>query len=254
MQFVFGAGDFFGVPLLDASGNSITNPTPVKIGAMQEMSLEFSGDVKEAYGQLQSPIVIARGKTKISGKIKGLQVHGTMLNSLFFGQTLSSGTLSAAYSDTAGAAIPGTPYTITPTPPNSGAWQDDLGVLDSNGLPFTRVASAPATGQYSVAAGVYTFAAADTTRQVFINYRYTAALTGAKKISVTNLPMGAAPTFKAYLNTSFNGKRALAVLYSCVAPKLHLLGTKLDDFSMPELDFSAMADSANNVADIWVQE
>jgi hypothetical protein len=32
----------------------------------------------------------------------------------------------------------------------------DLGVRDANGNPMTRVASAPATGQYSVTAGVYT--------------------------------------------------------------------------------------------------
>ncbi len=39
MQLTFGAGDFFAVPLSDAQGNAITNPTPIQIGAMQEMSL-----------------------------------------------------------------------------------------------------------------------------------------------------------------------------------------------------------------------
>lgn len=254
MQFTFGAGDFYGVPLIDANGNSITNPTPVKIGGLQEMSLDFSGDVKEAYGQLQSPIVIARGKTKITGKIKGLQLHGAMLNNLFFGQTMVSGTLGGVVTDVTGTAIPATPFTITPAPPSTGTWQEDLGVIDANGLPMTRVAAAPATGQYSVAAGVYTFAAADTTKLVFINYRFTSTSTNAKKISVSNLPMGAAPTFKAFMPCTFQGKRSLVVLYNALAPKLHLLGTKLDDFSMPELDLSAMADAANNVADIWVQE
>lgn len=254
MQYLFGAGDFFAVPLLDAYGNSVSNPTPIKLGAMQEMSLEFSGDQKELYGQNQFALAVARGKVKVSGKVKGAQIHGAALNTLFFGAGMASGTLSAVYSDTAGAAIPSSPYTITPTVPSSGTWAEDLGVIDSNGVPMTRVASAPATGQYSVAAGVYTFAAADTGKNVFINYRYTATSTGAKKISVQNLPMGYAPTFKAYMQTSFQGKKALVVLYSATAAKLGMFSTKQDDFSVPEIDFSGQSDASNNVADIYVQE
>src|SRR5581483_11374955 len=95
-----------------------------------------------------------------------------LLSALGTGQTTSTG-ITALYDDATGAAIPATPYQITPTVPSSGTWLADLGVVDINGNPYTRVASAPATGQYSVAAGVYTFAAADTGKTVYINFRYT---------------------------------------------------------------------------------
>lgn len=254
-NFVFGAGDMFGVPLVDANGNAIATPTPVKIGTMQEMSLEFSSDIKEMYGQNQFPAAVTRGKTKVSGKIKNGQIQGGALNSLFFGSGMTSGSLAAAYSDTTGALIPAsTPYTITPTPPNSGVYVTDLGVIDANGNGMTRVASAPTTGQYSVAAGVYTFAAADTGLKVFINYQYTATMATARKISVQNLPMGYAPSFKAFMRTSFQGKQALVTLYSVISNKLSLFATKTDDFSAGEIDFAGQADAANNVCDISVQE
>ncbi|OIR10976.1 hypothetical protein GALL_71470 [mine drainage metagenome] len=254
-QFVFGAGDFYGVPLYDASGNAIANPTPVKVGTMQEMSLDFSADIKEAYGQYSFAVAVARGKTKLSGKFKGLQINGNTLSGLFFGNGLAAGTLMAAYSDTTGASIPATPFQITVAPPGSGVWANDLGVIDSNGVAMTAVASAPATGQYSVGAGgVYTFAAADTGKQVFINYAYTATNASAKKIAVTNLPMGYAPTFKSYMKTTYQGKNALVVLYSTISSKLALLGTKLDDYSAQEIDFSGQANASGQVCDIYVQE
>ena len=254
MQFLFGAGDFYGVPLTDAQGNAISNPTPIHLGVMQEMSLEFQGDVKELYGQYKFAVDVAGGKNKVSGKVKNAQISGQAVNSLFFGQGMTSGTMMACYSDTAGAAIPSSPYTITVTPPSSGTFVEDLGVVDSNGVPFTCVASAPATGQYSVSAGTYTFAAADTGKLVFISYRYSATATGAKKISVVNQQMGAAPLIKAELQVQYRGKRALVVLYSSIFTKLSLFGTKLDDYSVPEMDFSGFANGANQIADIYVSE
>lgn len=253
-MLIFGPGDLFGTPLLDASGNAISNPTPIRVGAMQEMSIEFSGDLKELYGQNQMPIAVARGKVKTTGKFKGANINGAAINSLFFGQTMTSGTQTAAYVDNTGQAIPASPYQVTVTPPSSGTWASDLGVVDANGIPMTRVSSAPATGQYSVSAGVYTFASADTGKTVFISYTYTASVTGAKAIQIANLQMGAAPTFKASMVTTFNGKRALVVLNSVVSTKLSLLATKLDDFNVPEIDFGAFADASNSIGAIYLQE
>jgi hypothetical protein len=254
-MYVFGAGDVYGVPLFDASGNAITNPTPIKIGAMQDMSLDFTGDLKELYGQNQFALASARGKVKVTGKMKGAQIHGAMLNNLFFGQTMTTGTTTSVNSDITGTLIPATPFTITVTPPGAGTFVNDLGVLDANQIPMTAVASAPAVGQYTVSgAGVYLFNTGDTGKRVYINYSYSATLTGGKKIAVANMQMGAAPSFKCYMQTTYNGKRALVVLYACVANKLNLFQTKLDDFNIPELDFIANADAANNVCDIFLSE
>jgi hypothetical protein len=111
---------------------------------------------------------------------------------------------------------------------------------------MTRVASAPATGQYSVAAGIYTFAAADTGLIVFIDYQYTFTSTIAKKSTVLNVPMGNIPTFRTEVQTSYQGKQFVLTFPQCVGSKL-AFATKLDDFMIPEFDIEAFADASGNV-------
>lgn len=241
----FGAGALWGTPLTDAAGNAIANPTPTLFGVLQEVSVDISGDVKELYGQNQFAEAVARGKAKISCKAKFGRINGLLLNQLFFGQTVSS-SIVADYYDATGSAIPSTPYQITPTVPASGTWSRDLGVRNASGNPMTRVASAPTTGQYSVAAGVYTFAAADTGLTVFISFAYTAASTVAKTSIVSNIAMGSAPSFRCDLSNGYLGGQLALSLYNCISTKLSF-STKLDDFEIPEMDFSAFANSAGQV-------
>ena len=255
MQLTFGAGDLFATLLRDASGNAITNPTPIRVAGMQEMSLDFAGDLKEFFGQNRFALAVAQGKVKTTGKFKGALINGQALNTLFFGSGLTGGTMKALYADTTGTLVPTTPFTITPTVPNTGTWVEDLGVVDGTGRVMTRVASAPTTGQYSVAAGVYTFAAADVGVRMYISFAYTFTSTNAKRIQLLNLPMGYTPVMKMHYMGSFQGKRCLAVLESVVANKLMLFGSKNDDFSVPEIDFSAQADAAGySIGDIYLQE
>jgi hypothetical protein len=254
MQNLFGAGSLWGTPLTDATGAAIAVPTPVQFGLSQEISVDLSFDAKLLYGQNQFPVAVGRGKGKVSGKVKNAQVNGAMWNSIFFGQTLSSG-ITGVVQDSIGIAIPTTPYTITAGAtadtshiliPSSGTWSADLGVRDSNGIEMTRVLSAPSAGQYTVAAGVYLFAAADTGKTVFINYEYTASSTAAKKSTVVNMPMGYAPTFRADILMPYNGKSLVFTFYSCLASKLSV-ATKLDDFVVPEIDFDCFANAAGQV-------
>jgi hypothetical protein len=67
--------------------------------------------------------------------------------------------------------IPGTPFQVAVNAPN-GNWAVDQGVTYANGTLLTPVSANPAQGQYSVAAGVYTFAAADSGQGVLISYSY----------------------------------------------------------------------------------
>lgn len=254
MQFMFGAGEFFGIPLTDAYGASISNPTPIRLGVIQSMSLDVSGDLKELHGQYQFAMDAARGKGKVGGKVEFAQISGRALNSLYFGQTQTSGTLVAVQADTTGALIPASPYTITPTVPGSGTWAEDLGVIFEDGTPLTRVASAPATGQYSVAAGVYTFAAADTTKKVFISYRYTATSVAAKSLIVNNVAMGQAPTFKALAHCDYKGKKALVVLPHVMSQKLALLGTKTDDHNTQTIEYTVYSNGVGSVFEVHTAE
>jgi hypothetical protein len=238
MQNLFGAGVLWGTPQTDAYGNAIANPTPVQLGISQEISVDITFEGKKLYGQNQFAFAYGRGKGSAMGKIKFAQINGLTFNSLVFGQTMTAGITADVY-DTTGAAIPTTPFQITPTVPNSGTWSADLGVRNAAGIQFTRVASAPATGQYSVAAGVYTFATADVGTTVYINYQYTATSTTAKKSTAINVPMGYAPSFRCDIYVPFNGKTMIFTFPYCIANKLSMQ-TKLDDFAIPEIDFEAV--------------
>jgi hypothetical protein len=248
-QYGFGSGTLWGTALTDASGNTIANPTPVLFGTLQDVSIDISGDTKQLFGQNQFPVAVGRGKAKIQGKSKFAQINGRILNDLFFGQTVASGLIADVY-DTTGSSIPGTtPFTITPTIPSSGTWVQDLGVRDSNGVPMKCVTGTPTTGQYSLTAGppaVYTFAAADAGKTVFISFQYTASSTVAQKSTVMNVAMGYAPTFRADFFNALSGKALTLTLFSCVASKL-ALSSKADDFLIPEFDFEAFADQGGRV-------
>lgn len=244
-QYAFGSGVLWGTPSTDSAGNAVSNPTPIQFGVLQEVSLDVSFENKTLHGQNQFPVAVGRGKGKISGKAKFAQLNGSLLNSLLFGQTLNAGIIGNVANNV--TTVPASsPYTVTVTPPSSGTWSADLGVEDATGIPMTRVASAPATGQYSVAAGVYTFAAADTGKQVSISYQYTATSTTAVKSTVTNQLMGYAPSFRVDLYLPFNGKQVIWTLPNAISNKLSI-ATKLDDFTVPEFDFEGFADASGNV-------
>ena len=248
-QYGFGSGILWATPQSDAAGNAIANPTPIMVGVMQEGSVDISFENKTLHGQNQFPVAVGRGKGKISGKAKFAQLFGAMFNNIIFGQTLTSGLLTAKY-DTSGVTIPASPYQVTATPANSGTFTRDFGVINSNGVPMTRVASAPATGQYSVTAGgQYTFAAADTGKTVFINYEYSVSAAnapGSTQSTVMNLAMGSAPSFTADLFIPYQGKSMKLTLYSAIAGKLSL-ATKQDDFLVPDFEFEAFADPLGRV-------
>ncbi|MEO8804641.1 MAG: hypothetical protein ABI433_01050 [Burkholderiaceae bacterium] len=252
-QFAFGTGSLWGAQTQDANGNVIANLTPIKFGEVQDVGIDMSRDIKLLHGQLMMPVAVGGGKMKIDVKAKFARVMGRLFSDLFFGQTLTGGTLTGVLNDTTGAAIPTTPFTITVVPPSAGVWVRDLGVVDSNGLPFSRVASAPTTGQYSVAAGVYTFAAADVAKQVFISYTYTATSALAKVITMVNLPMGFMPTFGMDLAVTFNGKQSNWRFPNCAAGKL-AFDPKQDDFTQMDLDISVFADAAGNIGTIVTSE
>jgi hypothetical protein len=252
MQLGFGAGVLWGTPTVDANGNAISNPTPTKFGVLQEAMLEIEFTQKELYGSNQFPVAIGRGQGKISGSCKTAQINGLTWANLFFGQGTPTPGILGVFNDTAGEVIPTTPYQITVTPPSSGVFADDLGVIDNNSNPMQCVASSPTAGQYSVnlSTGVYTFAAAQAGITVFINYRYTATSTSpfpAKQTIVSEL-MGYTPTFEVDLLMTYKGQMLTWHLYAATTNKLSMT-TKLEDFLVPEFTFSGYANTQGQVLD-----
>jgi hypothetical protein len=250
-MFEFGSGSLFGFPV---SGNTAANPTPIKFGTLQDVSLDISGDIKELYGQKQFPEAVARGKIKLTGKAKFARINGKMLNDLFFGQTMGTGMKATAVDELHTVAT-----SVTITPPSSGVFvndsRGDQGVIyQATGIPLVKVASAPAVGQYSVATstGIYTFNATDVGTAVLISYMYTLSAAGTQ-LNITNQFMGFAPTFQALLTTNYNLQQMNVLLYQAVASKLSI-ATKQEDFIIPEFDFSCFANAGGQVIDIYSNE
>jgi hypothetical protein len=244
MQLSFGSGFAFGVR------TDVANSTPVPLGIMQDISIGFSGDLKPLYGNGQFAAAFGRGKVKIEGKAKMARLNGRLFNDLFFGQGMSTGQVLTALGE-AGSVPAITTYTVTAA--NGATFQNDQGVFyAATGLPFTKVASAPAAGQYMVSpVGVYTFAAADASAAVLLSYTYTA--TTGQTITISQQAMGSVPLFQGLFTTNYQGKTLTLKLNTCASSKLNF-ATKQDDWTIPELDFEAGADVAGNVGTLSLSE
>lgn len=243
----FGSGKLIAVPQKLADGTAITNPTPVILGTMQDVSLDLSVEMKSLYGSKRYPIAVGQGKGKTEIKAKYAEINGGILGSLFFGKAATTGIKAAKFDEA--NTIPATPgpYTLTIAPPSSGTFVADLGVVDSTGTQYTRVASAPATGQYSVntGTGVYTFAAADQGKAIKISYEYSAAA-GGQIWTMTNETMGYTPSFTLLLQNSYDGKTMVCKLNRCVSGKLSV-PLKSDDFAIYDFEAEAFTDAADEL-------
>lgn len=241
-QYVFGTGQMFSTP--------VGGGAPLRFGALQDVSVDFNGDIKELFGQYQYALSAARGKQKIEWKASTGNIDVTAFNSIFFNEVAGVGTgdeLIQVFNET--ATVPAmAPYTRIVV--HAADFYQDLGVYYAlTGLPLTQVAAAPAAGQYSVSvAGVYTFNVAQASSAVLINYLYESSATGGS-LEVTNQLMGSAPRFQLILSQLFEDKTFTLVLYSNIAEKLSL-PLKQDDYLIAELNGRAFADESNRVARI----
>lgn len=238
-QYVFGTGQLFATP--------VGGGAPLRFGALQDVSVDFSGDIKQLFGQYQYALDNARGKTKIEWKASSGNIDAEAFNQIFFGETLDAGDELVQVINEAGAIPAMAPYEVTVT--NAANFVMDLGVFyAASGLPLKQVAAgSEAAGAYSVSAGgVYTFAVADASANVLVNYLYESAATGGS-LEISNQLMGTTPKFQLVLSQIYDGKNFTLLLYSNVADKLSL-PLKQDDYLIAELSGQAMADAANRVA------
>ena len=233
----------FGSGVLIGTRTDVVNATPVNFGLVQEVTIEEAATVKELYGQYQHPLAVARGTIKTTGKAKVARISGLAFASLFYGATPTAGQLATAFAEA--ASVPATsPYTVTPA--NSASFVDDAGLIyAATGLPLVKVASAPSAGQYTLSGGVYALAAADAGKALLVNYTYTIAI-GGQRFPVVNQLTGTTPTFQAQFYTTFQGQAVSLKLNACTSSKLSL-HTKLEDFVVPEFDFTCFADASGTV-------
>jgi len=246
----------FGPGILIASRTDITIPSPVNVGFVQEFSIEAAGTIKELFGQNQWPLAVARGTIKGTGKFKSAVISGLAWSAMFYGNTET--TTSQINWNVGSTFTLSTASTAAVQVGSSLTFDADLGITYVNtGLPFQRVSTGlEAVGKYSVGStspGLYNFSAADTTAGAaggtFVKVTYTNTTSVGGNLTVTNQLIGATPTFQLDYYTNFNqpaSKPFVVRIFSCVAAK-HMMAFKLEDFMIPEFDFSLFANAAGNV-------
>lgn len=244
-MYAFGAGRLLAAMTRDSAGVAPTNLSFVEFGTLQDVQVDIQFESKVLHGSRMFPAAVGRGKGKIEVKSKTADINGRIFGELVFGGGSTTGVRQLT--STAPSAIPSSPYTITPTPPGSGTWVEDMGVRDAvTGEALEKVSTSPTTGQYSVAAGVYTFASADQSDTVIISYIYTTAAGAGFRGAITSDLMGYTPTFRALLQNTYDGKTVALDLLVCVSDQFSL-PFKNDDFSINDFSFQAMANSANTL-------
>jgi hypothetical protein len=236
-QSVFGVGYVFATP-------AGANPTPTRFGALQDVSVDFSFDTKALYGSNQFALEQARGKGKIEVKAGVGRVDPNLFNAIFFGQTIQPGESLNSIDET------GTIASGAVTVANAANWTQDLGVYNvTTGLYMTRVAASPSANQYTVAAGVYGFNAAQNGNVVRVSYVYNSSSTGTR-LAFTNPPMGSSVIFSMTLVNQFagvGGRKSLFMTFPAVQAGKLSMPLKLDDFTLTSLDISAQDDGTGNV-------
>lgn len=242
-QYHFGLGSLTLIP-------SGANPTPVQVGVLSDISLDISYDLKELRGQYQLPVDVARGPAKITAKAKNAALAGAILVAALGGATSAVGSKVGI----TGENIPS--IGATNTVANGATFYEDLGVVDyTAGVQMTRVASAPATKQYSVntATGVYTWAGADATHNVGISYSYTGAAVG-KTTTLNNSVMGQSTAFVLSVYNVYGGKGFGFRMPAVHIPKLGL-ALKAEAYTEQDLDIIVVQDpSSLKVMDIYTSE
>jgi len=236
-QYGFGSGSLF--------GRSLTNTpaSPVRFGALQDVSFDFSFTTKMLHGQNQFPLAIGRGTGKITCKAKLAQINAQVFNDIFFGlSNPTTGSVATAIAEA--ATVTANIVTVS----NNATYLRDFGVVKASDQSiYTRVTSGPVGQQYSCneTTGVYTFNNTQNAVAVAVSYQYTDSSNG-KTITITNQLLGNAPQFMAAFAATFNNQKQTLLLNACMSSKL-MFATKLEDFTIPELDFDVFADSAGNI-------
>ncbi len=240
-QYNFGTGALY---ITDSS----TPAQTTQVGVLKDVTIDISVDTKELRGAYQFPVDIARAGGKISGKAKFAQISGRLINAILNGTQTAGQTVIGSNNES--GTVPATSaYTITVA--NTTGWSD-LGVYDVSASKFmTRVTSSPTAGQYSAAAGVYTFSAADASHSVQISYSYTSAT--ANTVALTNQLMGSGTTYILNVFNTYKGKN-IGIKLNAVTLGKYALGLKNEDFSDQDVDFMAFADASGNVISIYTTE
>jgi hypothetical protein len=241
--FIFGTGSVILTPTYDADGAIVAVPTPLMLPSCIDFNINGKFDVKVHEGQNQYSLAAASGKRTMEVSFTN-NIHNARALNLGDAEGITSGQ-KKVYSDATAFAIPATPFTDTVVPPATGVFVSDGGIFfgatggADAGSQLTRVASAPAAGQYTVTSlGVYVYAAADVGKPVFRNYVY--SITTGKSVVVRNRTVGATAEYSAIITSgTYLGVSITYEFPRCVI-KDQSMGVKNGDFTSVKYDLAVL--------------
>lgn len=249
----FGAGRVFVQPV---GGNLPTNPTPFQGQTTQEFSIDIEQKLVQLMGQLKFADDIAPSDMSVKGKFTVGRQDFRMFNQLMFADVESVGGAIPILNEPHSVPSPSGPYTVTVT--GSATFSVDQGVTYASAPPagntqqLKRVTGTPTTGQYSVSAGVYSFAAADAGIGVLISYTETNNAAGYT-ISMNNQLQGFGPVCSLLFAETYTGaSNATYQPASIYLPAVRFSKINQDfkrnEYAKPQLEFEAFANPAGLVA------
>lgn len=233
---MFSAGSLV---LVDSSG---TLPQSKNVGLLKNIEATFESAIKSYFGKKKFAVANATGECKVSGSIGFGHIDGSLIASVLGGTKTTGRKLAENKS----GLIPATPYQVTIT--HSADFTRDLGV-EIDGKTATQVSTTPTAGQYSVAAGVYTFAAADTGKTYDLNAEYSA--TTGSTIKISNAQMGTDVVFELNMWNDFRGSHFGMTLYQVILSNLGLKFAS-DEFTAEDLKWEASVNAAGDLGELYV--
>jgi hypothetical protein len=225
----------------------------MKFGLIQEVSVDFKGDLKKLYAQQQFPVSTARGKMDVAIKGKLAVQDMNLFNQMFFAQAQSAGYNQVV--DGEQHTISATSQVVTNIPV-----VQDLGVAYVktaagvvSGQQFIRdstnvAATVTAAGHYcgpNLTSGSYALNAADNGAILAFSYTYSQNTVGSS-IALAGQLMGFAPELSMLFYNRFRNK-FLAIQLNDVTLGTISFPSKLEDFWVSDIEGSANLDAAGNL-------
>jgi hypothetical protein len=247
----------FGIGTVIGRRTDVSGQPPSFFGTIQDISVDIDQTLVELYGQLKLPADIAPSKLKISGKAKYARLQLNALNNMLLGNTVTSG---AGFDMAAAESHTFTSTTTTVTVTNGSSFIVDLGVFyNSNGVQLTPTTATPTVGQYIpgvLNTGTYTFNTSDVSTQ--LNFYYTYTVTTLFQMIGTNNFMGTGPIFELTLSNHYTNnlgvKNTLNLrLNACRSSRFTFPFSNVQ-YTIPDFDFMAFADSSGNWGTIATTE
>lgn len=206
----------------------------IDVGLLKSGKAGFKQKMEFENGPMQMAMYAATLETEITGELTFKALDIATLKAVGLAQLIGSSGASRI-------AVVADPKTVAATVTLTGS-TDVLSIRNqADGTYFTKVASAPTTGQYSFTAGTVTFAAADVGKSVAISWVKSAA-SETKRINLVNAVQQQAQYFGIEGLGLFDGKQAYYNFPRVVATDIPDLFGAGDKFADRKLAWKACAD------------